>query len=291
VCHTADRATNDVDDDDRAKGVTVASAISLLHVLAAEGPKNSNIWNPTIIGILTVLSAIGLFCGSVYLLLATNLGARLGFLVAAAGLSGFMLLLATLWWTSGSSGIDPPHGRSPQWKVVEIVKAPAESKIPEIREIAKNGKLIPPEALTNLKPAVDAAVVPDKSLNGETPKEKPFATLGFSDSSEYLAEAPNLKSYEEGGGTKNIFWHNTKYAVVQLCVVQKNVVPPTCDPLKDTPYIVLKHDLGTLRQPVVAYWFMSLLLFGLTLLGLHWYEQDQRARTRAGLAPVPSPGS
>jgi hypothetical protein len=78
---------------------------------------------------------------------------------------------------------------------------------------------------------------------------------------------------------------------VQLCVVQENVTPPKCNPLKDTSYIVLKHDLGALRQPVVAYWFMSLLLFGLSLLGLHWYEQDQRARKRAGLTPVPSSGA
>ena len=87
---------------------------------------HKTIWYPTILGILVVVFAIWLFCGSLYVLLATNLGARLGFLVAAAGLTGFMLLLATLWWTSGSSGIDPPHGRSPQWKVVEIVKDPAE---------------------------------------------------------------------------------------------------------------------------------------------------------------------
>jgi hypothetical protein len=271
--------------------MTVASPIALLHMLAAEGPKDANIWNPTIIGILTVLAAIGLFCGSVYLLLATNLGARLGFLVAAAGLSGFMLLLATLWWTSGSSGIDPPHGRSPQWKVVEIVKNPADSKIPVVREIAKTGKLIPPDKLTNLKPAIDAAIVPDKSLNGETPKAKPFATLGFSDTTQYLADAPGLKAYEKGGGTNNVFWHNAQYAIVQLCITVPNSTPPTCDPLKDTPYIVLKHDLGALRQPVVAYWFMALLLFALSVLGLHWYEQDQRARTRAGLAPVPSPGA
>ena len=31
---------------------------------------------------------IGLFCGSIYLLLGTNLGARLGFLVAFTGLMG-----------------------------------------------------------------------------------------------------------------------------------------------------------------------------------------------------------
>ena len=41
-----------------------------------------DLWYPTILGILVVVAGVGLFCGSIYLLLGTNLGARLGFLVA-----------------------------------------------------------------------------------------------------------------------------------------------------------------------------------------------------------------
>jgi hypothetical protein len=266
----------------------------LMHVLtlAAEGPKAANIWNPTIIGILTVLCAIGLFCGSAYLLLGTNLGARLGFLVAAAGLTGFMLLLATLWWTSGSSGIDPPHGHSPQWNVIEVVSTPKDSKIPAIQNIEQNGKPVTEQALTNLKPAIDAAIVPAVSVNGEPPPERPFATLGFTGTTDYIADFQGFKSFTYGGGTRNVIWHYPQYAAVQICAAQKNVTPPTCNPLQDTHYVILKHDLGTLRQPVVLYWFMTLGLFGLSLLGLHWYEKDQRerARQKAGLTPVPTPG-
>ena len=87
-----------------------------LALLAAEGGAN-NLWNPTIIGVLTVVAAVGLFCGSVYLLLGTNLGARLGFLVAFSGLMAFLVLLTTLWLTSGNSGIDPPHGNSPRTSI------------------------------------------------------------------------------------------------------------------------------------------------------------------------------
>jgi hypothetical protein len=266
--------------------MTMTIALMLPRLLA-EAPKHPNIWNPTIIGILTVASAIVLFCGSVYLLLATNMGARLGFLVSAAGLSGFMLLLATLWWTSGSSGIDPPHGRSPTWHVVEVVSSPEESKIPEVRDIAEKGKPIPPEQLTNLKAPIDAGLVqPDPNAAEGSTEERPFAQ--FAEAGDYLIGEEHLQAFERGGGTKNLFWHNTRYAVVQLCEVVPNSIPPTCDPLKDTPWVVLKYDLGTLRQPVVAYWFMSLGLFLLSLLGLHWYEQDQRARERRGLAAVPS---
>ena len=42
---------------------------------------------------LVVVAGIVLFCGSIYLLLGTNLGARLGFLVAFTGLMGFMVVL------------------------------------------------------------------------------------------------------------------------------------------------------------------------------------------------------
>jgi hypothetical protein len=269
---------------------------SIVHLLAAgEGPKDANIWNPTIIGILTVVAAVGLFCGSVYLLLGTNMGGRLGFLVAAAGLTGFMLLLATLWWTSGSSGIDPPHGKSPQWQVVDVVSKPADSKIKTAQTISEKGTKLTPEQLVNLKPAIDAAIVPAVSVNGETPPARPFATLGFSSTTDYITDAPHLNAYEIGGGTRNIFWHNAQYAAVEICPAQVDVIPATCDPLQDTHYIILRHDLGTLRQPVVFFWFFSLAFFILSLLGLHWYEKDERERKRVaatgGLTPVPTPGA
>ena len=37
-------------------------------------------WEPELRGIIIVIIAVGTLCGSVYLILGTNLGARLGFL-------------------------------------------------------------------------------------------------------------------------------------------------------------------------------------------------------------------
>jgi hypothetical protein len=51
----------------------------------------------------------------------------------------------------------------------------------------------------------------------------------------------------------------------------------------------LGDDYGSVRKPVFFYWLFSLLFFGLSLLGLHWWEQDERARKRKALAPVPTP--
>ena len=269
---------------------------ALVMTLASEGLRERNIWNPTILGILVALCAVGLFCGSVYLLLGTNLGGRLGFLVAAAGLTGFLVLLTSLWWTSGNGGIDPPTGRAPRWNVVAVVKNPSEAKIDAVRSIEKKGRKLTPAELTNLRPAIDTAVVPAVSLNGEDPEAKPFATLGFTATTDFLVDFPGYASFEVGGGSKNVFWHVPEYATVQICATAKNdagepLVPPRCDPLQPTEFVVLEHDLGSVRLPVVAYWFMSVILFALSLLGLHWYEKDERERKRRALAPVPTPGA
>ena len=262
-------------------------SVSSLLVLAAEAPEHPNLWNPTVIGIATVVCAVILFCGSVYLLLGTNMGGRLGFLVSATGLTAFMLLLATLWWTSGSSGIDPPHGKSPAWHVIGVVDTPSDSTIPAVKNIATDGRKLSGEELTNIKPAIDATLVAGTDEHGEPKEPSEFASeFNFSSSTDYIVDAEFLNAYQTGGGAKNVFWHHPNYAVVELCHAVEDAVPPVCDPLEPTSFIILEKDLGTLRQPVVAYWFMSALLFGLSLLGLHWYEKDQRERKRAALVPV-----
>jgi hypothetical protein len=241
-----------------------------------------------------VVAAVGLFCGSAYLLLSTNLGARLGFLVSAAGLTGFMVLLTTLWWTSGNQGIDPPHGNSPSWKVLEIAENPGAAKNSAVHDIAAKGKKVNDTLLTNLKPALDAALVTPPKIANQEAKVRPLAE--FDSSLKYIPDFKNHKAYVQGGGTKNVIWHHPRYAAVEFCTSEVDaggnpVTPPRCDPLKPTRYAILRQDLGSLRQPTIAYWFMSMVLFALSLLGLHWYEQDERARKRTALTPVPTPGA
>ena len=90
-----------------------------LPLLAAE-TLEKDIWYPTILGVLVVVFAIGLFCGSLYLLLATNLGARLGFLVAFTALAGFMVILTSMWITTASP-LNTLKGRIPSWEPREIL--------------------------------------------------------------------------------------------------------------------------------------------------------------------------
>ena len=85
-----------------------------MHIALMLAKEGKTLWDPTIVGILAPVAGVFLFCGSVYLLLSTNLGARLGFLVSAAALSGFMVLLSTLWLTT-STPLESPKGRTAAW--------------------------------------------------------------------------------------------------------------------------------------------------------------------------------
>ena len=71
-------------------------------------------WSPELRGILIVIIAVAVLMGGVYMILATNLGARLGFLVALAGLAGWMLLMGITWTVYGI-GL---RGKDPTWDAV-----------------------------------------------------------------------------------------------------------------------------------------------------------------------------
>lgn len=74
-------------------------------------------FDPTIRGILATAVGVVVLMGSVYLLLATNLGNRLGFLLALTGCFGWMAIMGLSWWIYGNSGIE---GTAAHWKVVEF---------------------------------------------------------------------------------------------------------------------------------------------------------------------------
>ncbi len=82
-----------------------------LHIVAGIG------WDPEIRGALTVLVGSLVLFGSVWLILNTNLGNRLGTLIALAGFFGWMLVMGIVWWIYGI-GLT---GDSPTWEPKEII--------------------------------------------------------------------------------------------------------------------------------------------------------------------------
>jgi hypothetical protein len=271
----------------------------ITHLLAAsEGIPHPTLWYPTILGVLVVVSAIGLFCGSIYLLLATNLGARLGFLVAASALSGFMVLLSLMWLTTASP-LNTLKGTVPQWRVVNKLASLKDADVPEIRTIQKNGIAVDPAEAANVKAAVDAAlVVPAKQGDLPTPPTPKFAVYQLP--TDYVVS----DTREIGGSKPNPlllqFRHKPRFATVEVCPALNvqtpaGAAPPTpqCDPTKGTSFLVLERDLGSLRVPPLVVVICSSILFALCLLSLHWRERDQQeaaaAAERAAGSSTPAP--
>jgi len=264
----------------------------VIGVLASELIDKS-LWYPTVQGVLVIVAAVVLFCGSAYLLLATDVGARLGFLVAFTGLFGFLVLLSLLWVTT-SSPLNTLKGRIPAWEVQGTYDTLDDQGVPgPAKNISQDGHKVDEVEAASVKAAVDDRLV-KKVAEGEVepaPDANEFAE--FDEVTQYLV----VNTYEIGGSKPNPlklqFKHSPLYAVVEYCSVKEvktvsGLAPPEpeCAPAPGTRAIVLERDLGSIRLPP----FMALtafsILFGLGLLSLHWYEKDRRA-LQAGRAPVP----
>jgi hypothetical protein len=75
-------------------------------------------WDPEIRGFLAVLTGIVVLMGSVWLILSTNSGTRLGTLIAGAGFFGWMAIMGSIWWIYGIGYA----GDRPVFEEVEIAE-------------------------------------------------------------------------------------------------------------------------------------------------------------------------
>jgi hypothetical protein len=267
-------------------------------LLLAQEIINKTLWYPTILGILVVGAGLVLFCGSIYLLLGTNLGARLGFLVAATGLAGFMVILSILWVTT-SSPLNTLKGRIPEWNVKQYVSKLDQAQIKEVRRVSKKDKVDTIEA-ANVKAAVDERLVTKQptAIEKPTPEDNKFAKF------DKVTDYQTVNTYEIGGSDPEFLdfqiTHKPLFAIVEVCAVRPVETPfgvpppkPECDPTSDkNGFMILERDLGQLRLPPILALICSLVLFGLGLLGLHWRERDEqeaaKRREAAGPTPVPA---
>ena len=228
-------------------------------------------------GLLVVIFAIGMFCGSVYLLLATNLGNQLAFLVSFASVTGFISMLAMVWATS-QFPLNSLHGPQPAWHVREVVADPGEAHDPLVRRIEQEGRESAPTAAGEIKAAVDTAL---------TAPEGEFQQ--YNATTDYVSTT----SREIGGGKSGLFGHKPLWAVVEVRpVVKVEPLPgqapprPRADPSKPPQYVVLERDLGALRLPQYVTMVAFGILFLISLWLLHTYE---RSKQKAGSELEPKP--
>ena len=73
-------------------------------------------WDPTVRGIMVVLVGSSVLMGSVWLLVSTNVGIRLGTLIALSGFFGWIFIMAVVWWIYGIGW----QGLPPSWQTLDI---------------------------------------------------------------------------------------------------------------------------------------------------------------------------
>ena len=260
-------------------------------------------WEPELRGVLITIIAVATLCGSIYLILGTNLGARLGFLVALTGLAGWMFLMGIIWAIYGI-GL---RGREPSWDAVpgrtvlqddaalftagvfdSRVEIPADAAPPEAAglvetEFVDEGWVTISEEEPSFGQAASAAAVYLEETGA-------FAAGEF--------QAVNV--FDIGGeafpkvGDFDLlaFWHKPHYVVVEVAPLEPTRTeagraPPSAviDDTRQHQYVYMIRNLGTRRQPA----FVLSIGAGLIFVALCWilHRRERVLTTNRSAVPVP----
>lgn len=282
-------------------------------------------WDPQVRGLLIVVTAVAVLPGSIYLLLATNLGARVGFLLAVAGLSGWMMLLSITWAFYGQ-GI---KGRDPSWKVQEVVHSSAQTDLSSgatkaLRDFPGGWKKLPKSGssvLADAQAAADAFITksgrkPKMGPEGPIVKQPTPAQLRFPAEFSASADYVLVGGYETGGDNclgpkgsctavlpkKILFWkinhkfffrHSPHYVAVAVAPVLAQATPPDGkpptplpDPSKPVTTVLVLRDLGSVRFPQVMTVLSSGIVFAVVCNALHRRDKRIMALRTAGATPA-----
>jgi hypothetical protein len=294
----------------------------MLHLLAGIA------WDPQIRGFLAVGVGVVVLLGSVYLVLGTNLGSRLGFLVAMSAIFGWCTIMGLTWWVYGTIGM---LGEAPKWVVTEVVYPGTEDAALEEAHTLDTSALPDPDQLNELEgdAYVEVSDEVEPTLGGwellpeSNPSfgeakatvdahfaEHPDEELDLASASDYVT----VYSFERGGKEglpddpsridrlttklKNTFWqlqHPPHYAIIQVQpVIEQDTVPgeapptPEADPAEPVVSVIMERNLGDVRFPGAMLTIFSGGMFAVTVLMLH--RRDLRVAEVRGLLPATTDG-
>lgn len=248
-------------------------------------------WEPAIRGASAVLIGFVVLCGSVYLILATNSGARTGLLLALAGLFGWCGIMGIVWTAYGIGWV----GEEPSWVPVEInyeelssavTDAVAEDPSLADWEIIEEGTPDFGELQASTLEALTQGAPPPFEASGRIYIERMYETGGKPD----RASDSNIDRVTNRITNTLRVTSPPMYAVVQVrqTIDTGPLVPgeappvPEADPNAPVVSLILIRDLGNLRYTPAAFTFFSFVLFGIIANVLHRRdkaEAENRART------------
>ncbi len=256
-------------------------------------------WEPEIRGWTTVIISVVVLMGSTYLLLGTNVGARLGFLIAITALSGWMMSMGIIWAIYGI-GLTGP---APTWKPSEPVTIVRDGALLDRTEVVDA-----PIDIAGLD-ATKAAAVVSKTLVDEgwriLEESDPSRGQAVASADEIIqieaeefaaGEYVAVSVYDKGGERypkigESIdflaFRHDPRYSIVEIAPLLEQRVEPgraparaQIDTTKPHRYVVMIRDLGAKRQPA----FLIGLGSGIIFFLLCWLLHRREALLRKNLA-------
>lgn len=290
----------------------------MLHIVAGIA------WDPQIRGFLAVGVGVVVLMGSVYLVLGTNLGSRLGFLVGMSAIFGWCTIMGLTWWVYGTIGM---LGEAPRWEVTEVVYPGLQDAALDEAHTLDTSELPDPDVLNDLEgDALDAVVdeveptlggwhiLPEsnpsfgeaKATVDEFFAEQPDEELGLSSAEDYVP----IYSFQRGGKDslpqnpsrldrittklKTTFWqvqHPPHYAIIQVQpVIEQEPVPgeapptPEADESQPVVSVIMERNLGDVRFPGAMLTVFSGLMFAATISMLH--RRDLRVAEVRDLLPA-----
>jgi hypothetical protein len=225
-------------------------------------------WEPELRGLLTVIISVVVLCGSIYLIMATNMGARLAFLVALTGLAGWMVLMGMVWWIYGI-GL---RGPDPTWQPV-----PGATVLQDTNALRAAGVLdTVPQIPDNATPEQSSAFIRDQFLaEGWIVLDPASPAFGQAQASagELLEEEDAFAAGQfeivqvfDIGGERYpkinetldflAFFHTPHYVVAEAAPLEpvreepgRAPARPQIDEERQREYVYMVRDLGARRQP------------------------------------------
>jgi hypothetical protein len=261
-------------------------------------------WEPELRGVLITVVSIALFCGSIYLVLLTNLGAKLGFLVAFTGLAGWMVLMGIIWmiYGIGLRGPDPSWNEVPGRTVLQDVDALYQAQVFENRvEVPEDATF--PESADLVAAEFDAEGWTQLSEDAPAFSQAAAAAGEFLEETGAFAagEFQAQRVFDIGGerypmiGDFDLFafWHEPHYVVVEVAPLvpvrtEPGRAPPTpqVDESRQRQYVYMVRDLGARRQPAAVLTVGSGLIFLAGCWLLHRRERLLEVNRDASLVPA-----
>jgi hypothetical protein len=268
-------------------------------------------WDPFIRGVLILALFIVLLPGSVYLVLSTDVGGRLGFLLMAAGMSGMLCLLSFLWMPLASTA---DVGRPNSWKPLEVITGDYAKQV-----TIKGAASLPVDNLSLTKPPsqdlatkkwywplqscsesgwhkIDPSLIndpeseADKVLVNGGGVVGPTLTSPFSAATDYTY----IDGYQKGLNGGCLFAisrhkvylpmaRGAHYVVLRvkptLPVLNLGGAPPAAqpDPNGLYTYVILERNLGSVRQPQALLAISMGITFLVICYILHTRDKEKEA--------------